>query len=119
GMTSHLVDQIQRAAKIGRVVERRLGDRFRHDDLRRELEHAFGLELGEYLGDADRIGEIASIELPPLHGLQVAAGEVVEHGDLVTVLRQHLAHVRADVAGAAGNEESHPGTQWRWRRYTA
>jgi hypothetical protein len=70
-----------------------------------------GVEAGAE-GGANRVGvgEVAAHELGPVdHRLGVAGREVVEDGDIVAALDQLLDRDAPDVAGAAGDEDPHPG----------
>ena len=60
---------------------------------------------------ASGIGDVALVELV-LDALEVRAvagvGQLVEHDDLVAGRREPPHEVRADEAGAAGDEDAHP-----------
>ncbi len=69
------------------------------DDSLRPL---FAHELGQGAG----IGEIQHIEAAGGHVVPVPLGEIVDHRDIVPLLEQQAHGVRADVSGAARNQDS-------------
>ena len=58
------------------------------------------------------IPEVADDESVRWHGLPVAVGQVVEDGDLVAAGDEQADRVAADVAGSAGNQNSHDSFGW-------
>ena len=64
-------------------------------------------ELRKRLFKVGRREQIAPDKTPPSDRFGVPGRQVVEHGDVVTILGQHLAHVRADISGPTADEDVH------------
>ncbi len=84
-----------------------------------EVEDDVGLvdQLGDHgivLGGVDRVLE-AGMALEVADVVDPARRQVVEDVDRVAVLEQHIAEMRADEAGAAGDQKAHRGSQITWR----
>ena len=107
---SHRVEQVERADDVAAVVALRELDGLGDQRQRREVHDAVDSRHGR----VDRLG-VEQVDLQELgtggNGGAVAAVERVEHGDLVAALQQLLGDDRADVAGTAGDEESHGATR--------
>ena len=93
------VDEVLR--RLDRAVDVRLGG---------EVDHGLAAFAGT--GDGFRIGDVADDELGA-DALEIGRipgiGELVEHHDLVAVSHEPPNEVRADEAGAAGDEHAHRG----------
>ncbi len=103
----------EQRARLGGVVEivaERIGNRFRHDDLRGEMDDLGDVVAGERLGHEIVVAEIADDQRRLVgHGPAKAGREIVEHDDLLAGVEQFQRHVAADVAGAARHEYGHEG----------
>ena len=98
-------EQVARGASVVAVVLERVGDGFRHDDVRGEVQHAFDLARAQQHRDHVAVGRVADHEVAVQHGRAEAGREVVEHDDVLAALTELANHVAADVAGAAGDED--------------
>ena len=72
------------------------------------MHHGIGSDFFEGRGDLLRLLQVAENEARAgIDRFAVPFGEVVEHGDFVSLI-EHLLHANAaDVAGAAGDENLH------------
>ena len=73
--------------------------------------------------DQRLVAEIADHQLDlGRHGRAAAGREIVEHDDFLARVQQFQHHVGADIAGAAGHEDSHvvflAVTPWEWTKET-
>jgi hypothetical protein len=98
------LEQRPARGRVVAVVLERVGDRFRHDRVRGEVQHRVDVVAREDLLEAVRIARVADDEIAVEHGLAEARREVVEHDDRFAGLPELPDHVRADVTGAAGHE---------------
>jgi hypothetical protein len=71
------------------------------------MHHRLDATLAQKLGSQGKISNVAAHEGRAAHGVGVAGGKIVQHGDLGAALQEQLHHVRADVTGAAGHEDPH------------
>ena len=58
---------------------------------------------GQYRFNRARIAKIADNQITPAHCFAMSAGQIVEDDDSKSAIRELLAHVGANVAGAAAN----------------
>ena len=100
----HRAQQVQRAKDIVVVVLGRLLHRLADVTARGEVHHGIDVPTGKCAGGIGGVLQIAFDQVCALHRIAVTGGKVVEHGDLMALTVQQLYHVRADIAGAAGNQ---------------
>ena len=111
----HGVEQVQGAGHVGLVVPQRLLGGLTHSLQTREVNHGVGANLLEEGLHAFEVEQINLVEFGgaagqlgyTLEGLLRGVGEVIHDHDLVACLQQFQYGVRANVAGAAGNEYLH------------
>jgi hypothetical protein len=101
-----------RAADVDRGVEGRVGDRSAHVDLCRQVKHHLGRRRRDPFGQRRRIADVELDQLGPrrqraVEVLAPPGGEVVDHGHLVAPRQQRVDQIRADEAGAAGDQSLH------------
>lgn len=106
GDPPNLLEQVERGRHIVLVVQRRVGNGLRNDRLGGEVQHAFRLHVGKHAAQEGGVADIPFIQLPPAHGFLVPGRQVVDHGDVVAMFGKELAHVRADVAGTATDQQA-------------
>ena len=105
----HRLEQVQRPADVRPVVALGVADRLRHERERREVQHAVE-PVGQRAWTASRSSRSATTSGACRDRLAVPPLEVVEHDHLVAGREQLAGDDRADVAGAAGDEQLH-GTE--------
>ncbi len=118
-MFSRGFEEIDRALHVDALVKRRFGQARTHARARGEVDDLVELDRGKNLGERGGIGEIAVDEFKRLgERLDVAevaafelrvvgSVEVVERPDRVAVVQEPFANMRADEAGAAGDQKIH------------
>jgi hypothetical protein len=100
------LQQVARRAGVVAVVLERILAGLRHDGVRGEVHDRVDVVLREDARHEVAITGVADDELAVRHRLAKAGGQVVERHDALAG-RAELAHdVAADVAGAAGDENS-------------
>ena len=107
---THRLQQGQGSADVRVPVLLRPLLRLADQALRREVQHRLGPHLGQHrprLVQRRRHQACSSG-----HCVGVAGGQVVEHGDLVTLGEQRGRDYAADVTGAAGDEKAHVRTHY-------
>ena len=109
GRGAHRFEQVQRAEDVRRGVGRRIGDTYAHVNLRGQMAHDVEPPLSN---EGGRFGA-ADVEFVKRgcdrHDVATASGEVVDHRQVVTCSDQGVRDVRADEAGAAGDEGTRIG----------
>jgi tetratricopeptide (TPR) repeat protein len=106
------LQDVDRALHVHSRVERRVGHRAAHVDLRGQVEDHLGLgaraEVGHRVGVADvELGQLGALLQRHREVLAPAGGDVVEHGHLVAPGEQRVDQVGADEAGSAGDQRAH------------
>ncbi len=102
----HHVQQGQRAAHVVGVVFARVRDQFRDLDIGGEMHHGVRPVAADHVAQARRIRDVALLEGAPADRVRPAALEAVVGDGQVAGPGQRLAGMAADVAGAAGNEDT-------------
>jgi hypothetical protein len=94
---------------VGEIVAERVGDRFRHHDLGREMGDRIDPVAQDRLGDEGLVGHVADDEAHlGGQGPVVTGREIVEDHDLLMPgIDQREHHVAADIAGAARDQNRH------------
>ena len=100
-MPEHRLQKMHGAVHVVLVIGGGIARRFTDDDLACEMHDGVESMRFESLLDGARIAKIADNQVAPPNGVAVAAREIVEDNDAITALRQLLAHMRTDIAGAA------------------
>ena len=101
----HGVEQVEGVAEVVAVVEVGPRHRFAHLDGGGEVHDAGKGMAPEELVECGAVGKVGLDEFAADDGVAMAGGEVVEGDDLMACGAQQLDHVRADVAGAADDED--------------
>lgn len=107
GVLLHGFEKGEGAGDVVAVVFEGGFDRFANVAVGGKVKDGFGLVLGKELIEKGRVVEVALNEGDAIvwEGIQVAVDEVIEDDNGLTEAEEVLDGVRADVAGAAGNEE--------------
>ena len=98
------VEQRPARRRIVAVVLQRLGDRFGHDRVGREVHDGVDLVPGEQRLEQAFVAAIADDQLSGRDRRFEARGEVVERDDRLAALAELPDDVAADVSGAAGHK---------------
>ena len=120
-----LVEELERLGDVVAVVLVRLLDRLRHHDPRGHVDGRVEVGvLGDDPAQQRAVGDVALVEHPVAHERQRSGEQRVEDHRRVPGLLEGLRGDRADVAGAAGDENLHgahprsrpvrPPTAGRW-----
>jgi hypothetical protein len=104
-MRAHPVQQHLGRTDVVAVVLRRLGHRFADLDEAGEMHHRGRLDRAQHGIHEGCIADVADMQVRAGHGLAAAAGQIVRDHGVHARLAQPLDHVRADVAGAADDED--------------
>ena len=108
------LEHVDRADDVDPRVPRRVLDRLAHIDLRGQVEDDVGPRRGEHAAHAPRVADVGLLEAgaPRQRAAEVlalAGGQVVDDRDLVAAIEERVDEVRADEAGAAGDQGTHGG----------
>ena len=104
---AHRVEQVQRAHDVAAVVALGLRDGLGDERERREVQHAVEA-LGEHAPGGLEVEQVDVLEAHAVRNPRsVAAVERVEHGDVVAPVAELAGDDRTDIAGAAGDQDSH------------
>ena len=102
------LDQRARVRGIVEVVAERIGDRFRHHDLRREMRDRVDPMLLDQRGDEIRVADVADDEPRRVRHSPVEPGrQIVEHDHALARIEETQRHVAADIARASGHQYGH------------
>jgi hypothetical protein len=106
------LEHVDRAHDVDARVPGRVLDRLAHIDLRREVEDDVGPRRGEHAAHPVRVADVGLLEARAARErggevLALAGGQVVDDQDLVAAIEQRVDEVRADEAGAAGDQGTH------------
>lgn len=101
----HGVEQVEGVAEVVAVVEVGPRYRFAHLDGGGEVHDAAEGVAPEEPVQRGAVGKVGVDEFAADNGIAMAGGKVVEGNDLAAGAQQQLDHVRADVAGAADDED--------------
>jgi hypothetical protein len=102
---AHAIEQGLRRGHVVAVVPGRIGHRFADLDEAGEMHHCRRLCFGQHGIDEGRIADVADMQWCAPRCVATAAGKIVRDGDFEACLPQALDHVRADVTGAADDED--------------
>ena len=102
-MAKHRAQKVQRPADVVLVIQRRIADRLADDDLARKMHDSIETMRFKHRVNRARIAKIADNQITPAHCFAMSAGQIVEDNDAKSALGELLAHVGADVAGAAAD----------------
>ena len=94
------------------VVGQRLGNGFRHDDLRGAVHDGIDLLLPEEPVQQGVVGDVALIEGALADEFAAPGGEIVEDDDVVARVLTGRGDGAADVSGPAGDEYLHVAVSW-------
>ena len=111
----HQREQIERSRHVVVVIEQRLGDGFADGLQPGEMNHRVEMRFFENLFERREVEQVDLVELrrfsrelrAALHGFFLRIVEVVDDGDVIACLKQFDDRMRADVAGAACDEDFH------------
>ncbi len=102
--------QRARVGGVVAVVAERIGDRFRHHDRCREMDHLGDVVVLHQLADGGLIAGVADDQRDAFrHRPFEPGGEVVEHDDALARVDQRVDHMAADIAGPARHQNCHVG----------
>ena len=94
--------------RVVEVVAERIGDRFRHHDLGREMGDRVDPVLLDQPGDEIGVAGVADDEPRGVGHRPVEAGrQIVEHDDALARVQEAQRHMAADIAGPAGHQNTH------------
>jgi hypothetical protein len=86
------------------IIFQRLPHRFADFDRGGEIDHGPDSMLPDRPANRRAIGDGGGIKRPPAHEIRPAGRQIVEHHRQIASSSQHLAHMRADISGPAGNK---------------
>src|SRR5690606_17349363 len=121
-MVARGLEQRQRAHDVVAVVFAGIGDRLAHIGERREMHDGGWSITVDHLVEPRPVENVAALQGAPPDGPLVAVDKVVVGDRQIAGRGQRLAGVRADVAGAAGDEHG-PTLGWHqrapWKTYSS
>jgi hypothetical protein len=85
------------------VIQRRIAHRLADDDLSGKMHDCVERMRFQRRFNRARIAKIADNQITPAHCFAMSVGQIVEHDDAKSALGELLAHVGADIAGAAAD----------------
>ena len=101
----HGFEQVECAGHVVAEVALGLGHRLPHLRECCKVHHCGERPAAERIAKSVGVQQISLDQRAPLHGPAVAGAEVIEGHGQIACMRKLLAHVRADVAGTAADQD--------------
>ena len=108
----HRLQQVKRADDVVAVIQVGLLDRFADEGEGGKVHHGVDFALAQQGRQLGLVAQVAFDQQAARHGLAMALRQVVVDHDLVAGRQQPAEAVRADVTGAAGDENPHSSSSF-------
>ena len=103
------LEQAQAVERIVLIVFQRQADRFAHLDEGGKMHDGANGVTAQQRADQLRVGDVAADQFAVQHGFRLARGEVVQDDRVIALLSEVAHHMRADIAGPAGDQDGLAG----------